>query len=73
MCTCVRACVRVCVRPCVRPCVCVCVCVCARACVCVCARVCRFGVAQLLESRTEKSGAILPRVRVPGVARDLSP
>ena len=31
------------------------------------------GMARLVERPTEKPGAILTRVRVPGVARDLSP
>ena len=31
------------------------------------------GIAQLVERPTEKSGAILTRVRVPGAARDFSP
>ena len=31
------------------------------------------GIAQLAERPTEKPGAILTRVRVPGAARDLSP
>ena len=31
------------------------------------------GVAQLVESPTEKPGAILTRIRVPGAARDSSP
>ena len=31
------------------------------------------GIAQLLERLTEKPGAILTRVRVPGAARDFSP
>ena len=31
------------------------------------------GIAQLLEHPTEKPGAVLSRVRVPGEARDFSP
>ena len=33
----------------------------------------KAGIAQLVERPTEKSGAILTRVRVPGAARDFSP
>ena len=33
----------------------------------------KAGIAQLVDRPTEKTGAILTRVRVPGAARDFSP